>query len=153
VDSRPECIRQSIEGSLKRLKVESIDLYYQHRVGPDVPGKIDKNTIRHLGLPQHRSSLHAGSLQGESDPDRSASHNRGAEAGDTCAVRARLAACQKPWIVPIPGMDRPEHLEENLGALDLELTPEDLREIDAAASAIEVQGARLSEGLLNLSEG
>ena len=59
---------------------------------------------------------------------------------------------QKPWIVPIPGMTAVEHLEENLTSVHVVLTPEDLCEIDLAASRIEVQGARLSEGLLGLSE-
>jgi aryl-alcohol dehydrogenase-like predicted oxidoreductase len=59
---------------------------------------------------------------------------------------------QKPWIVPIPGMNTLNHLDENLAPADVELTPDDLREIDRAASEISVQGARLSEGLLSLSE-
>jgi aryl-alcohol dehydrogenase-like predicted oxidoreductase len=59
---------------------------------------------------------------------------------------------QKPWIVPIPGMDKPEHMDENLASVDIVLTATDLREIDTAASRIEVQGARLDEGLLSLSE-
>lgn len=59
---------------------------------------------------------------------------------------------QKPWIVPIPGMDRLEHLEENLASVDVVLTPEDLRAIDEASSKIEIRGARLSAGLLGLSE-
>lgn len=60
---------------------------------------------------------------------------------------------QKPWVVPIPGMNTEAHLDENLASASLLLEPEDLREIDAAASAIAVTGARLSEGLLSLSEG
>ena len=59
---------------------------------------------------------------------------------------------QKPWIVPIPGITKLEHLEENLASVNVALTPDDLREIDDAAAKIEVQGARLSEGLLQLSE-
>jgi aryl-alcohol dehydrogenase-like predicted oxidoreductase len=59
---------------------------------------------------------------------------------------------QKPWIVPIPGINKLEHLKENLKSVDIALTRDDLRAIDVAASKIEIQGARLSEGLLNLSE-
>jgi aryl-alcohol dehydrogenase-like predicted oxidoreductase len=59
---------------------------------------------------------------------------------------------QKPWIVPIPGMNTVAHLDENLASSDVVLTTDDLQEIDRAASAISVQGARLSEGLLSLSE-
>lgn len=58
---------------------------------------------------------------------------------------------QKPWIVPIPGTTKRERLTENLGAVDIDLTPDDLREIDAAASKIEVQGARLPEAVLQYS--
>jgi len=58
---------------------------------------------------------------------------------------------QKPWIVPIPGTRRLERLDENLGALDLELTPEDLQAIDAAARRLKLEGARLPEGLLQMT--
>ena len=58
---------------------------------------------------------------------------------------------QKPWIVPIPGTTKPNRLEENIGAADVELTPEDLREIESAASKILVQGARLPEAVLKLT--
>lgn len=58
---------------------------------------------------------------------------------------------QKPWIVPIPGTTKPNRLEENIGAADVELTPEDLREIESAASKIQVQGARLPEAVLKLT--
>jgi len=59
---------------------------------------------------------------------------------------------QKPWIVPIPGMNSVKHMDENLASVDVVLTQDDLREIDAAASQIPVQGERLSAGLLSLSE-
>ena len=59
---------------------------------------------------------------------------------------------QKPWIVPIPGMDKVEYIDDNLKAFDLELTPTDLREIDATLAQINIQGARLDEGLLSMSE-
>jgi aryl-alcohol dehydrogenase-like predicted oxidoreductase len=59
---------------------------------------------------------------------------------------------QKPWVVPIPGMDKVEYIDDNLEAIDLELTAEDLREIDSEISKIKLQGARLDEGLLSMSE-
>jgi aryl-alcohol dehydrogenase-like predicted oxidoreductase len=59
---------------------------------------------------------------------------------------------QKPWVVPIPGMDKVEYIDDNLKSLDVELTAEDLREIDEQMSRINVQGARLDEGLLSMSE-
>jgi aryl-alcohol dehydrogenase-like predicted oxidoreductase len=59
---------------------------------------------------------------------------------------------QKPWVVPIPGMDKVEYIDDNLKSIDLELTAEDLREIDDELSKINVQGARLDEGLLSMSE-
>jgi aryl-alcohol dehydrogenase-like predicted oxidoreductase len=59
---------------------------------------------------------------------------------------------QKPWIVPIPGMDKVEYIDDNLKAIDLELTAEDLREIDSQLSEINVQGERLDAGLLSMSE-
>jgi diketogulonate reductase-like aldo/keto reductase len=62
------------------------------------------------------------------------------------------AAIQKPWIVPIPGMDKVEYIDDNLKSIDLELTAEDLHEIDNELSKINVQGARLDEGLLSMSE-
>ena len=76
-----------------------------------------------------------------------------AERKNATAPQIALAwlLAQKPWIVPIPGTTRRERLTENLGAVDIELTPDDLREIDAAASKIEVQGARLPEAVLQYS--
>ena len=71
--------------------------------------------------------------------------DRGAEGRDTRADRARVALAQKPWIVPIPGTTKLHRLEENIAAADVELTPDDLREIDSAASQITPQGARYSE--------
>jgi aryl-alcohol dehydrogenase-like predicted oxidoreductase len=59
---------------------------------------------------------------------------------------------QKPWVVPIPGMDKVEYIDDNLKSIDLEMTAEDLREIDEELSKINVQGARLDEGLLSMSE-
>jgi aryl-alcohol dehydrogenase-like predicted oxidoreductase len=227
LDSRPESIRRTTEGSLKRLGVETIDLLYQHRVDPGVPIEevagtvkelIAEGKVRHFGLseagvrtirrahavqpvtalqseyslwwrePEEEilpaleelgigfvpfSPLGKGFLTGKIDESttfdptdfrntvpRFAPENRkanqalvdlvGAIAARKGATPAQLALswvlAQKPWIVPIPGTTKLHRLEENLGAADVELTPDDLREIDAAASRITVHGDRYSEG-------
>jgi aryl-alcohol dehydrogenase-like predicted oxidoreductase len=226
LNSRPEYIKQMTEGSLKRLGVEAIDLYYQHRVDPDVPIEevagavkdlIREGKVRHFGLseagvqtirraytvqpvtavqseyslwwrePEEEilptleelgigfvpfSPLGKGFLTGKIDDTttfdssdfrntvpRFTPENRKANQ-DLVDLLARIAAkkqatpaqiaiawllAQKPWIVPIPGTTKLSRLEENLGAVDVELTPDDLREIEGAASKITVQGARYSE--------
>jgi aryl-alcohol dehydrogenase-like predicted oxidoreductase len=227
LDSRPEHIRRTTEGSLKRLGVETIDLLYQHRVDPNVPIEdvagtvkelIAEGKVKHFGLseagvrtirlahavqpvtalqseyslwwrePEQEilptleelgigfvpfSPLGKGFLTGKIDETttfdasdfrntvpRFAPENRaanqavvdlvGAVAARMGATRAQLALAwvlaQRPWIVPIPGTTKLHRLEENLGAANVELTPDDLREIDAAASRITVQGHRYSEG-------
>ncbi|MGD0765648.1 MAG: aldo/keto reductase [Dehalococcoidia bacterium] len=228
LDSRPEHIKQVAEASLKRLKVEAIDLFYQHRVDPDVPIEdvagavkdlIQEGKVKHFGLSEagvqtirraHAvqpvtavqseyslwwrrpegealptleelgigfvpfSPLGKGFLTGKIDEtttfDRSDFRNivprftpeaRKAnqalvdllrEIGERKkATPAQIALAwllaQKPWIVPIPGTRKLERLEENLGAAAVELTPDDLREIDSAASKITVQGARYPDRL------
>jgi aryl-alcohol dehydrogenase-like predicted oxidoreductase len=226
LNSRPEYIKQMTEGSLKRLGVEAIDLYYQHRVDPDVPIEevagavkdlIREGKVRHFGLseagvqtirraytvqpvtavqseyslwwrePEEEilptleelgigfvpfSPLGKGFLTGKIDDTttfdssdfrntvpRFTPENRKANQ-DLVDLLARIAAkkqatpaqiaiawllAQKPWIVPIPGTTKLSRLEENLGAVDVELTPDDLREIEGAASKITVRGARYSE--------
>lgn len=227
-DSRPEQIRRSVEGSLKRLRTNVIDLYYQHRVDPKVPIEdvagtvaelMKEGKVRHWGLSEagvatirkaHQtlpvaaiqseysmfwrqpeeellpvleelgigfvpfSSLGKGFLCGlfdrnsrfASDDFRSivprfTSENLDANqalvelikktALDKKATPARLALAwllaQKPWIVPIPGTRKLERLEENLGAADLELTPSELRELNAALGKIDIQGERYPEHL------
>ncbi|HXX57081.1 MAG TPA: aldo/keto reductase [Thermodesulfovibrionales bacterium] len=227
-DSRPEQIRQSIEGSLKRLRVDAIDLYYQHRVDPDVPIEdvagavkdlIREGKVKHFGLsepgvktirrahavqpvtaiqseyslwwrrPEEEllptleelgiglvpfSPLGKGFLTGKIDEkttfDESDFRNivprftpearkanqalvdlLRAIAERKKATPAQIALvwllAQKPWIVPIPGTKRPERLEENIGAVNVELTPDDLREIDSTALKITIQGARYPEAL------
>ena len=225
LDSRPETIRQSVEGSLKRLRTETIDLLYQHRVDPNVPIEdvagtvtelIEEGKIRHFGLseagvqtirrahavqpvtalqneyslwwrePEQAilptleelgiglvpfSPLGKGFLTGTIDTttefssddfrntvprfaDRDAREanlafvellTRIAERKN--ATRAQIALAwllhQKPWIVPIPGTTKPHRLQENLAAADVELTLEELREIDDAQ--IEAEGQRYSE--------
>jgi aryl-alcohol dehydrogenase-like predicted oxidoreductase len=227
LSSRPEYIKQMTEGSLKRLRVETIDLYYQHRVDPNVPIEdvagaikelIAEGKVKHFGLseagvktirrahavqpvtalqseyslfwrePEDEilptleelgigfvpfSPLGKGFLTGKIDETttfdkgdfrntvpRFNPENRKANqalvdlltsiAAKKGATPAQIALAwllaQKPWIVPIPGTTKLHRLEENLGGASVELTPDDLREIETAATHITVQGARYSEG-------
>jgi aryl-alcohol dehydrogenase-like predicted oxidoreductase len=234
VDSRPENIRAVAEASLKRLRTDVIDLFYQHRVDPIVPiedvvgtlkdliqeGKVKyyglseagANTIRkaHAVHPvaavQNQYSiwtrepeaevlpvceelgigfvpwgpLGTGFLTGTIDPNTKFDSSTDLRANfprftpeamkanmpvvdmlrnlakkkNATPVQIALAwlLAQKPWIVPIPGMDKVEYIDDNLKAIDLELTAEDLREIDSQLSEINVQGERLDAGLLSMSE-
>jgi aryl-alcohol dehydrogenase-like predicted oxidoreductase len=226
LDSRPQHIKEVAEGSLKRLRVETIDLFYQHRVDPDVPIEdvagsvkelIREGKVKHFGLseagaqtirrahavqpvaavqseyslwwrrPEEQvlptleelgigfvpySPLGKGFLTGKIDENtqldstdfrntipRFTPENRranqalvellGKVAQRKKATPAQIALAwllaQKPWIVPIPGTTKLHRLEENIGAASVELTPDDLREIENAASKITVQGARYSE--------
>ena len=228
VDSRPEFIKQSVEGSLERLRVETIDLLYQHSVDPEVPiedvaaavkGLIEEGKVHHFGLseagvqtirrahavlpvtavqseyslwwrrPEEEllpaleelgiglvpfSPLGKGFLTGNIDDtttfDSSDFRNivprftpeaRKANqvlvdllrkiAEEKHATPAQIALAwllaQKPWIVPIPGTTKLERLKENIAAVSVELTPEDLREMDLAASKITIQGERYPEAL------
>jgi aryl-alcohol dehydrogenase-like predicted oxidoreductase len=227
-DSRPERIRQSIEGSLKRLRVDVIDLYYQHRVDPEVPIEevsgtvkdlIREGKVKHFGLseagvqtirrahavqpvtaveseyslwwrrPEEEllptveelgigfvpfSPLGKGYLTGKIDENTSFAKNDfrnivprftpearkanlalvgllGTVAEKKKATPAQIALAwllaQKPWIVPIPGTTKLHRLDENIGAVAVELTADDLREIDSAAAKITIQGARYPEAL------
>ena len=226
LNSHPDYIRQRTEGSLKRLGVETIDLYYQHRVDPNVPIEdvagtvkdlIREGKVKHFGLSEagartirraHAvqpvtalqseyslwwrepeaeifptlqeleigfvpfSPLGRGFLTGKIDETttfdstdfrstvpRFSPENRKANqalvdlvtriAAKKRATPAQVALAwllaQKAWIVPIPGTTKLHRLEENLGGAALELGPDDLREIEAAADKITVQGARYSE--------
>ena len=228
VDSRPEHIKEVAEASLKRLKTEVIDLFYQHRVDPDVAIEdvagavkelIHEGKVKHFGLsepgvqtirrahavqpvtaiqneyslwwrkPEHEvlplleelgigfvpfSPLGRGFLTGKMNENttfdssdlrntlprftpEARKANRalvdllGEIAKRTNATPAQIALAwllaQKPWIVPIPGTTKLKRLEENVGAAEVELTRDDLREIESAASQIEVQGARYPEHL------
>jgi aryl-alcohol dehydrogenase-like predicted oxidoreductase len=121
LDSRPEHIKQVAEASLKRLKTHAIDLFYQHRVDPNVPIEDVAGAVK--DLIQVGKVKHFGQI----------------------ALAWLLA--RKPWIVPIPGTTKLNRLEENIGAVSVELTPRDLRDIETAASKITVQGARYPEKL------
>jgi aryl-alcohol dehydrogenase-like predicted oxidoreductase len=226
LDSRPETIKQSVDRSLARLRVDSIDLLYQHRVDPnvaieDVAGTvkelIEEGKVKHFGLSEagvrtirraHEvqpvtalqseyslwwrepedeilpvleelgigfvpfSPLGKGFLTGKIDVNTTFDSsdfrntvprfdadarqaNLGfvellrsvAERKDATPAQIALAwlLAQKPWIVPIPGTTKPERLEENLAAADVELTPDELEEIDGAASQITAHGDRYSE--------
>ena len=228
LDSRPEHIRQVAEASLARLRIEAIDLFYQHRVDPDVPIEevagavgdlIREGKVMHFGLSEagvgtirraHAvqpvtavqseyslwtrdpeaevlptleelgigfvpfSPLGRGFLTGRMDerttfestdfraalprftPEARKANQAlvdllRATADRKEATPAQIALAwllaQKPWIVPIPGTTKPERLDENIGAAAVELTPDDLAEIEHAASQIEVEGARYTPNL------
>ncbi|HEV8067843.1 MAG TPA: aldo/keto reductase [Planctomycetaceae bacterium] len=228
LNSQPAHIKQAVEGSLKRLKVETIDLLYQHRVDPDVPIEdvagtvkelIKAGKVKHFGLSEagvqtirraHAvqpvtalqneyslwwkrpeaeviptleelgiglvaySPLGKGFLTGKIDeattfdssdfrstlprftPEAIKTNQAlvdllGQIAKRKKATPAQIALAwllaQKPWIVPIPGTTKLNRLDENIGALAVELTPDDLGEIQSAASKITVQGARYPEKL------
>jgi aryl-alcohol dehydrogenase-like predicted oxidoreductase len=228
LDSRPEHIKDVAEASLKRLKTNVIDLFYQHRVDPNVPIEdvagavkqlIQQGKVKHFGLseagvqsirranavqpvtalqseysfwwrePEKEviptleelgigfvpfSPLGKGFLTGKISEDtkfdksdfrnivpRFSPENRKANqamvdllgrfAQQKKATPAQIALAwllaQKPWIVSIPGTTKLARLEENIAAANVELSPEDLRELDAAASKIAVQGARYPEEL------
>ena len=230
LDSRPEHIREVTEASLKRLKTDTIDLLYQHRVDPDVPIEdvagtvkdlIREGKVKHFGLSEPAaqtirrahavqpvaavqseysiwtrgpeadvlptleelsigfvpfSPLGRGFLTGKIDenttfgssdlranlprftPEARKANQAvvdllGQIAARTKSTPAQIALAwllaQKPWIVPIPGTRKLERLDENIGATTVELTPEDLQQIDSAASM--VQGARYPESLERLT--
>jgi aryl-alcohol dehydrogenase-like predicted oxidoreductase len=232
LDSRPKHIKQVAEASLKRLKTDVIDLFYQHRVDPEVPIEevagavkelIREGKVRHFGLseagvqtirrahavqsvtalqseyslwwrrPEEEviptleelgiglvpySPLGKGFLTGKIDEKTSFDSTdfrttlprftpEARKANQTLvdllgqiadrkrATPAQIALAwllaQKPWIVPIPGTTKLERLDENLGAVAVELTSDDLREIDGASSKIKVEGARYPEKLEQLT--
>jgi len=232
LDSRPAHIRQVVDASLKRLRVEVIDLLYQHRVDPDVPIEdvagavkdlIQAGKVKHFGLSEAgvktirraHAVLPVTALQSEyslwwREPEKEViptleelgigfvpfsplgkgfltgkiDESTSFDAGDFRNVVPRftpearkanqtlvellrsLAAkkqttpaqlalawllAQKPWIVPIPGTRKLERLEENIGGAAVELSRDDLREIDAAAAKITVEGARYPEALQKLT--
>jgi len=228
VTSRPENIRAAVEGSLRRLRTDTIDLLYQHRVDPNVPIEevagtvkelVDAGKVRHFGLseagvetirrahavqpvtalqseyslfwrePEEAilpalaelgigfvpfSPLGRGFLTGQVTAEsqfgegdiraslprfeqealqanlalvdliKAVAERKGATVGQ---VALAWLLAQQPWIVPIPGTRRIERLEENLAAADLQLTSEDLGELDSASASVQVQGARYPEAM------
>ncbi len=232
LSSRPENIRRVADASLRRLRVDVIDLFYQHRVDPDVPIEdvagtvrelIEAGKVRHFGMSEAAADTvrraHAvqpvtalqneyslwwrrpeagilatceelgiglvpysplgrgfltGSITGNTtfgdndiratiprfDPLARQANQSLVDLLTTIAARKQATAAQialawllaqRPWIVPIPGTRRLDRLTENLGAADVELTAEDLRDIDSATAAIEVQGARYPDHLERLT--
>ena len=226
LSSRPEHIKQVADASLRRLRSDRIDLFYQHRVDPEVPIEdvagavkelIETGKVRHFGMSEAAaatvrrahavqpvttlqneyslwwkrpeaailplcaelgiglvpySPLGKGFLTGAINQDTTFTERDirttiprfeadarkanqalvdllGTVAARKHATVAQIALAwllaQRPWIVPIPGTRRLERLEENIGAVDVELTADDLREIDAAAAGIDIQGGRYSE--------
>jgi len=232
VNSRPEHVKAAVEGSLKRLRTDRIDLLYQHRVDPAVPIEdvagavkdlVATGKVKHFGLSEASvgtirrahavqpvtavqseyslfwrgpeaellpaleelgigfvpfTPLGAGFLSGKIDENtqfeqgdfrnlvpRLTPEARRANLALVDAIRpvaarrqatlAQMALAwllaQKPWIVPIPGTTKLHRLEENLGAVDLVLTHDDLAEIGAALARVEVQGARLPDAVLKMT--
>ncbi|WP_093287775.1 aldo/keto reductase [Pseudoxanthomonas sp. CF125] len=232
LNSRPEHIRKVVEGSLKRLRTDRIDLYYQHRVDPNVPiedvagavkdliaeGKVlnfglseaSARTIRRAHAVQTVAALQSeysfwtrdvehngvlatceelgigfvpwsplgqGYLTGTIDASMTFDPKTDIRSGFARFSPANLAAnkpvidllrnvgnekkatpgqvalawlmAQKSWIVPIPGTRNAKHMAENLGAVGVELTPADLRSMEAAFSKLTVQGARLPERFMS----
>jgi aryl-alcohol dehydrogenase-like predicted oxidoreductase len=228
VDSRPEYVKQGVEDSLKRLRVDVIDLFYQHRVDPEVPIEdaagavkelIQEGKVKHFGMSEAAASTirraHAvqavtavqseyslwwrrpeaevlptleelgigfvpysplgkgfltGKINEQTTFDSSDLRSRiprfstearkanqaliqliAAIAERKKATPARIALAwllaKKPWIVPIPGTTKLARVEENIGAADIDLSPEEVHEIESAASEIAVQGARYPEEL------
>jgi aryl-alcohol dehydrogenase-like predicted oxidoreductase len=228
LNSRPEHIKQAVEGSLKRLKVDVIDLLYQHRVDPNVPiedvagavkGLIQEGKVKHFGLseagvqtirrahtvqpvaalqseyslwtrtPEREviptleelgiglvpySPLGKGFLTGKIDENtkfggsdfrstlprftpealqanQALIHVLASIGARKKATPAQIALAwllaRKPWIVPIPGTTKLDRLDENIGAVSVHLTPDDMRDIEDATSKITVQGARYPEKL------
>jgi len=232
LNSRPDHIKRVVEGSLTRLRVDAIDLYYQHRVDPNVPIEdvagavkelIQAGKVKHFGLSEAAaatirrahgvrpvaavqseyslwyrepekevlptlaalgigfvpfSPLGKGFLTGNinetttfdssdfrSTVPRFSAENRKANhvlvdlleqiARRKHATPGQIALAwllaQKPWIVPIPGTTKRQRLDENVAAADVELTPDDLREIEVAAATITIHGARYPEAMERLS--
>jgi aryl-alcohol dehydrogenase-like predicted oxidoreductase len=231
-NSRPEHIKRVAEASLKRLRTDHIDLFYQHRVDPDVPIEdvagavkelIAQGKVKHFGMSEAGvqtirranaiqpvtavqseyslfwrgpeaellptleelgigfvpfSPLGAGFLTGKIDentkfdptdfrnivprfsPEARKANMVLVDLVKTVAERkgatpAQIALAwllaQKPWIVPIPGTTKLHRLEENLGAVNVELTGDDLKQIDEAASSLKLEGARLPEAVLKMT--
>jgi len=234
LNSRPEHIREAVEGSLRRLKTDRIDLLYQHRIDPNIPIEDVANTVKdlikegkvkHFGLseagPKTIRRAHAvqpvtavqneyslwsrepekavlstcdelgigfvpwsplgmGYLTGKIDPSTTFTQNSDLRSGfprftheamkanrpvvslltdmakrkNATPAQIELAwlLAQRPWIVPIPGTTKMGHLKENLGALKVILSVEDLYEIESKFSKIKVQGDRSTKALLALSD-
>src|SRR5207248_1941250 len=141
-DSRPERIKQSVEGSLKRLRTDVIDLYYQHRVDPNVPIEDVAGAVKDLiaqGKVKHFGMSEAGV--------RTIRRAHAVKPVTPAQIALAWLLALKPWIVPIPGTTKLARLDENIAAAAIALSSEDLRTIENAASRITIQGARYPEHL------
>ena len=158
-NSRPERIKQVAEESLKRLKVDAIDLLYQHRGTIEVAGAvkelIEEGKVKHFGLSEAPAETirRAHAVQPITAVQSEYSLWWRTPEEDVLPTCEELGigfvpysplgrGYQKPWIVPIPGSRKIERLEENIGAVNVDLTEGDLREIDSAISKITVLGDR-----------
>src|SRR3989449_848336 len=141
-DSRPERIKQSIEGSLKRLRTDVIDLYYQHRVDPNVPIEDVAGAVKKLIRQGKGKHFGMSETRGQNIPPPHA-----VQQATPAQIALAWLLTRKRWIVPIPGTTKLARLEENIGAAAIRLTADDLREIESAASHITIQGARYPEHL------
>lgn len=233
-DSRPETIRAVAEASLKSLRTDYIDLFYQHRVDPNVPIEdvagtlkelINEGKIRHYGLSEvgvgtirRAHAVHpvaavqnqysiwtrepeaevlpvceelgigfvpwgplgtgflTGTINSSTTFDRATDLRANFPRFKPEAMKANMPVvdmlravaakknatpvqialawllAQKPWIVPIPGMDKIEYIADNIKAVEVVMTTDDLQEIERQLAQIKIQGARLDEGLLSMSE-
>lgn len=175
LNSRPEHIKVAVEGMLRRLRTDRIDLLFQHRVDPNVPIEdvagavkelIEQGKVLHFGLSEagantiRRDPSDFRNVVPRFAPDARRANQavvdllrKIAERKEATPAQIALAwlLAQKPWIVPIPGTRKLRRLEENLGAVHVVLTADDLREIETEMSQIKIQGARLPEPLLKLS--
>ena len=161
-----ETIRKAVEGSLRRLRTDHIDLYYQHRVDPNVPIETVADTVSELI--KEGKVLLTGRFNKDTKFDktdfRSAiprfqgenlKHNMElveyvealAKKKETTPARIALGwlLAQKPWIVPIPGTKRIKRIEENIGGADIQFTPEELADIRRHLDSIEIIGGRYPE--------
>ena len=131
----------------------------RHRLRPvqsaweRLPHRQDRrdHDIRQLGLPIQRATLHGGESQGQSGARRSAAVMAQRKQATPGQIALAWLLAQKPWIVPIPGTTKLHRLEENIKAADVELTAEDLADIESAASQITIQGARYPEAMERMS--
>lgn len=157
LDSRPEQIKRVADESLQRLRVDALDLFYQHRPDPDVPMAevagavqelIQAGKVKHFGLSEASAeqirAAHAvqpvSALQSEYSIWWTPIEENGVLAA--CEELGIGLLAQKPWIVPIPGSRKLERLDENIGSVDITLTDTDLNEIRSAMAAITVVGDR-----------
>jgi aryl-alcohol dehydrogenase-like predicted oxidoreductase len=155
LDSRPEQIKRVAEASLRRLRVEAIDLFYQHRVDPDVPIEevagavqdlIEEGKVKHFGLSEASAETIRRAHAVQPVTAVQSEYSLWWRLPEENGALAWLLA-QNPWIVPILGSRRLKHLDDNVGALAVELVAEDIQEIENALSRITIQGDRYPKNM------